>query len=387
MTLVPKKSLKKNKNGTVTVYTYPNRRRVQRTFATRRLAEDYWINFHLQRQKERVYGERRDNHVLIQDVFKMYRKGVIKSPRSIIRDDWILKRFNDWMGLKKIYYVDQLKKDKVKEYEQHRLNQGVKQRTVNIDLDFLNAALNYAWKMDRIAFNPMGRYPFAPDGHHFEKVPTIKELNAILDSSAASGYYNAFYTALTLGLRAEEICYLQFGDIQGNKVQLKEKTIWEIVKDKKVKRTWAPKWYRQRGGRWIYLDKNYVKDTYLQKILKDGAGSAYCFPDPDYTDGRPLNGNKLYKTFKKIVKKATVKDDSNRDVPIHDHEKINVHTLRHAHVSYMVARAGKDPNVSIPIIMENVGINDFETMRRYTQAVKDLADNLPDPTRFPWQKD
>lgn len=378
MSVLPAKSIKENPNGTWKAEWYVNRRRRQKTFSSHRLASDWLSKKRLESERGEVYDIK--NKIPISDIIDLYKKNVEKSAASIERDGFIRARWLQWLPAAGIRYVSDLSKREIADYERHRRKDKVGQRTINIDIKYLNAALNYAWKIDEIDYNPIAKYPYKREDSNFQRFLTFQEIDAILLQSRQDGLYDAVYTGLTLGLRCEEICFLERSDLKDGQIQLRKKDVWFIHQGKKKNRKWAPKWSRER---WVSLNEEYANDHYIDKIM--GSADGYCFPHRCYDDGRPYTRDFFAKAFRKIVDRARITVNGQQR-PIDNAKEINVHTLRHTHISYMVARVGLDKNINLRNIMENVGIGDLKTLIRYTKVVKNLGKNLPDPTHFPWQK-
>jgi integrase len=363
---LPPKSVTVNPDGSAIAKVYINGRRHQKKLSTRKLAEDWLAKQKLELERDEIYG--RGDRILFSTLVSQYRKEKTKAKSSTDRDKYILDRVLPWFKKNDVEYVADITKGLMSEYEGHRRTAGVIQRTINIDIKQTAAILNHALKRDRIKYNPLAAYPYQSDAAPFARVLSSKEIDALL--GACRGFENMMiYTALTLGMRNEEVIYLEFSDVKNNIVHLGKKMVWDINKGK---REWNPKWGRER---WTPLNKEYVNDELLIKFFS-GKKSGYCFPNPRYKDGRPMDRSR----FLKIVKRAALK------AKIKDWREINAHTLRHTHISFMVARVGLDKSITIRHIMDYVGINDYKTLMGYTKAVKGLSSNLPDPTRFPWQK-
>ena len=331
----------------------------------------------LRRERERVHGK--ENNIPLQDLIEDYRKDVKKSDNSNARDKLILERWNKFFKNNRIKYVSDLDKKVIKKYERLRLEdivpgdegKTISQRTANIDIKLLNAVLNHAWKYDAIAYNPIAKYPYAKESPSLQRYLRINEIEAILEEARRRELFDIFYAILTLGMRAEEACFLQYGDIEHKTVaHIRPKRVWFFNDSgKRVVEDWAPKWNKERR---TDFGKNYIDDDYLQEALSRGKSDEYCFPRPD-RKGQPFTRHTLYDAFSAIARATKILD-------------ANIHTLRHTHISYMVARIGLDKRITFPAIMDNVGISDLKTLMGYTKTVKGLAQTWKDPLKFPWQK-
>lgn len=376
-------AIRENKTGSFTAIWYVNRRPKEKTFSTRRLAEDFLDHIRLKKERDEVYGSRA-NDVKISDLMQQYLQEVRKAPKTKINTIAALNRWEAWFDQKKIRKVYDLNKAVIREYENYRASDNIRkknngktslqpitQRTVNIDIRTMIALLNHAWRYDRIDFNPIAKYPLSPEKKKFDRYLSLSEIKKILEKSREFGLYDIIYAFLTLGLRSEEACFLRHSDAKDGHIYLGSKKVWRTNHGTKETLSWTPKWGKER---WVYYDENYANDHYLKNLFEQKK-NGYVFPHAQYSDGRPWRPDVLRTKFKKACVDARI------DRP----DEITIHSLRHTHISYAVARVGKDPNISIPLIMENVGHRDLKTLQGYMKAVKSLAKNLPDPKRFPWQ--
>jgi len=351
----------KNPSGTFTAVYYVNRRPRQETFLTYKNAELFLMKKTLERESRVIHGP--TNEAGLDELIEDYLAEVKKSKASQERDRYILPKLKAWLLKYGVTTVNHINKDIISRYDSYR-TKSVSQRTVNIEIRLLSAILNHAWKNDRIASNPIGNYKYKADEKPFPRWLTAQEINAILEKAKEYDCFPIFYAFLTCGLRLTEATYLQGSNIEGNLIHIKGKVV--------NGEAWNPKWNRER---WIELGKDYLDDKYLLKYLKSVNNDAFCFTHRHYQDSRKYPERTVQKLFKTILRSAKIRNI----------EEISVHTLRHTHVSYAVARVGLDKRFSLRTIMENVGIGDYETLLRYSQAVRGLTENLPHPKRFPWQ--
>jgi len=365
-------NIKKTATGRYQVITYVNREKKKQSFDTIQSALDF-NNFKKSEKIKKAFlgdADERNNAVSITELIEQYKEEVKKSPDSIKRDNYILPRIVSWLSKHKAKYASHITKSLISKYESFLKNPRRVQRTINIDIKLISAILNHAVKMDRIAYNPLSNYPYKPETATFKRILTAKEIKKIFKVCTPLEDM-LIYTALMTGMRSSELCYLQKTDIKNRIIHLKEKMIWEKIKNKKVKRIWSPKWGQER---FISLGKDYLYDEYLHGILK--TSKDYCFPNPSFDDGRPMNKDRIYRRIKNIINKSKINKP----------EEITPHSFKHTHVSYMMARLAKDPKLSIPLIMESSGDNDLKTINRYMKAVKNLSAELKDPTKMPWQR-
>lgn len=353
MSIIPAKSIQKNPNGTFTAFYYVNRRRRQKTFSSKRLAEDFLLKQRLDREKDEIYGK--SNDVSIIPLIKEYRREVKKSHNSMKRDDLIEERVVRWLNERSVSKVSHLNKSVFAGYEKWRGD--VSYRTIEIDMKFLVAALNHAWRYDKIAFNPLAKYRYKSMPPPFSRFLELEEIQSLLKAAKAIGIHDIIYCSLTCGMRSEELCFLESSDYKGGMIHLRKKTI--DLPDGRAE--WEPKWGKER---WTDLGRDYANDKYLQRIFKQSSGLVFT------NKGKMFTRDALHHRVKKACKESGITRYS----------EINVHTLRHTHITYAVARG-----INLRTIMGNVGINDFSTLLRYTQAVRNLGRNLPSKKRFPWQ--
>lgn len=330
-------SIKSNISGSYTAVFYDKRRRRRKTFTTHKLAEMFLSKKRLEKENDFVFG--RTNKLGVEQLFKDYLSEVKKSAESVERDKHILRRWKEFLSYFNIKSVSQINKGLIADYEKRRKEDGVCQRTVNIDLRFLDAAINHALKFDRIAFNPIAKYPYKPDNKPFGRYLTAQEIELLLVNSGS--HFDAIYTLLATGMRTSELCNLEGKDVKDGIIHIRPKKIKGVL--------WSPKWGRER----FITINDYVKDSYINSVL-DKQGLIF----PEYHQSRDL----LYKTLKRIIMKSGIEKP----------QEVCTHTLRHTHISHMVAN-----NVNLRLIMSNVGINDFKTLLRYTQAVPVSNNGLP----------
>lgn len=351
--------IKPTKTGRYQAVWYEDRKPKQRTFSTRRLAQDHIAHMRLQKERKVVYGP--DNRIPLLTVIEQYCKEKDRCPAIKERDIVLFDRWKVWFAQKNIKFVNQINKGKIREYESSRV--GVSQRTINIDIKTLAAALNHAVRYDRATFNPLAQYPYKPDKSSFQRFLTAEEIDLILHHSGPER--DILYTMLTMGLRSQEACFLRYCDVKNNMVHIGKKTISvnrEIIQ-------WVPKWKKER---YSSFDADYANDDFLKSRLGGRADKEFCFLRPN---GEVYDRHYLHFRFKRILKAAGILYP----------EELKPHTMRHTHVSYMAARVSCDPKITIPIVMANVGIGDLKTFLVYMQVVRNLGKNLPDPLSFPWQ--
>ena len=326
-------AIQETDSGMFKAVWYVNRRRRTKTFSTGKLAESFIARRRIEKEQNAVFGI--TNDALLKDIVAQYRNEISKSDNSIARDNFILSRLSRFFTISRVFKVNQVSKGLISEYEIWRRKQGVCQRTINIDLKLLDAILNHAWKLDRIQYNPIAKYPYKKEVNHFTRFLTPEEVTAILDN--AGDFKDAFYALLATGMRNSELCFLQYSDIEGRSIHIR------------TKQGFNPKWGRER---WVSLGEDYANDSYLLRRLK-GKPKDYCFP------AAGQDRMKLYKALKTAVKRARL-----------NAKGINIHLLRHTHISYMVA-----DGVNLRSIMDNVGINDYKTLLRYSQALRGQLKN------------
>lgn len=351
-------------------------KRQRKAFHTVLLAQKWLNKKNSENDKQKYLG--REYSVLFIDLLEYYKREVKKSMHSLARDKYIYKRILPWIKSNNIQYVNQITKPIIAQYEAYRsqfktlTNKNISARTINIDIRLISAILSHNVKMDRIPYNPLANYPYKSEFKPFGRFLKIDEVLKILNAADKEEFL-ILYTLLTTGIRSEECCYLQFSDVNNGTIHIRPKLIWEIIDGKKTTRNWSPKWGKER---FISIDKDYLDDKFLLNFFEKNNNNEYCFKQPGYNDGRSMNRNSFYKRVKKVILRSGI-DNA---------KEITPHTLKHTHISYLVSRIGKDIRLSLPLIMDCVGDNDFKTLKRYTQAVRNLSKNLPNPNKLPWQK-
>ena len=138
---------------------------------------------------------------------------------------------------------------------------------------------------------------------------------------------------------------------------------------------------------YMVLDDSTISNLELVHNILDRTKNRTLFSVINYTK-TPMGRRTLEKNlYQPLLKKIEIENRLEyveffvNSIDITNQSEITPHTLRHTHISYMVARG-----LNLRTIMDAVGIDDYRTLLIYSQAVKNLKKNLPDPSRLPWQK-
>jgi integrase len=252
-----------------------------------------------------------------------------KAPASFYRDEVALRNFRTITGYNKLSEVTPRSLEK---YKQTRLKM-VSKRTVNLEITMLKAMLNKMVELEVIPKNPIKNVKKirGPESKTLEFL-TNEEIAAILKELTPT-YYPVIYTFLKTGLRKSELVYLEWGDIDFDKKQLRV-----VNKVAHPTKSYKP--------RYIPMDKKLVE--VLRSIKK--AKSPYVF----ITARETMRKNNLITNLKRTAKKAGIK------------KNVTIHMLRHTYASHLVM-AGVD----LATVKALLGHADIHTTMRYAHLAPD----------------
>ncbi len=252
-----------------------------------------------------------------------------KAPASYQRDEVALRNFVSVTGYKKL---SDLTPRSIEKYKQTRL-ETMSKRTVNLEITMLKAMLNKMVELGAIPENPIKSVKKirGPESKTLEFL-TREEIDLLLPALSPA-YYPVIYTFLKTGLRKNELVYLEWADIDFDKMLIR-------VVNKKAHPT---KSYKPR---YIPMDKKLAE---LLKSIKR-TKSSYVF----VTGRETLRKNNLITNLKRAAKKAGIR------------KNVTVHMLRHTYASHLVM-AGVD----LPTVKTLLGHADIHTTMRYAHLAPD----------------
>jgi len=324
----------------------------KKSFPTMRLASLFESKKELDTAEEGIFGKNINDEVTIETLIKEHREQKQKKENSKLRDDFSLSKILEYLNKIGIKYLSDLTKQHIRSYETERLKTAT-QRTANIDIITLQAVLNFAVDNDRILYSPIKNFKKTKITKKEKRFLYPDEIELILDNCPSSEDRDMIYMILTMGLRISEVLNFQKSDYKNGIAHIR------------IKETWSPKWDKERK---ISIDADYCNDKKIPKIFKrpkKQSGLIFTNESEDL-----LNRSTIRNRFDRIVVKAGINKP----------KEITLHTLRHTHISYAVARG-----INLRTIMENVGISSYEVLLGYSHTVKGLDKNIPDKSKFPWQ--
>lgn len=314
-------------------------RKVPGGITNRQLAQQFENNLKLRMLKGEIGigGTDPDLHSLVQEYLKYSRTN--KAPASWRRDELALRTFITITGHQKL---SDLTPRSIEHYKHKRLEM-VSKRTVNLEITMLKAMLNKMVQLEVIPENPIKAAAVirGPVSKTLEFL-TGKEVDSLL-ASLTPTYYPIIYTFLKTGLRKSELIYLEWDDVNFDKMQIR-------VVNKQAHTT---KSYRPR---YIPMDKKLVE---ILKSLKP-TKNPYVFVTARDTQ----RNNNLITNLKRAARRAGIK------------KNVTVHMLRHTYASHLVM-AGVD----LVTVKELLGHADIHTTLRYAHLapdhLKEAAAKLP----------
>src|SRR3972149_8993046 len=128
--------------------------------------------------------------------------------KSWDRDMYAVKRLIPFLGS---YRLKDISPILIEKYKLER-KQGVSNRTVNIELSLLRRMLNLAVSWDKCESNPVSKVKFFKEAPPKERILTLEEEKALLESSP-SHLKPVLITALNTGMRYGELLDLTWNDV------------------------------------------------------------------------------------------------------------------------------------------------------------------------------
>jgi integrase len=293
------------------------------------LAQQYTNDLKLKMLKGEIGITRNDYDLksLVQEYLQFSKTN--KAPASFYRDEVALRNFLTITGYNKLSEVTPRSLEK---YKQTRLKM-VSKRTVNLEITMLKAMLNKMVELEAIPKNPIKSVKKirGPESKTLEFL-TNDEIAALFQELTPT-YYPVIYTFLKTGLRKSELVYLEWGDIDFDKKQIRV-----VNKVAHPTKSYKP--------RYIPMDNKLIEVLRAIKKMK----SPYVF----ITARDTLRKNNLITNLKRTAKKAAIK------------KNVTIHMLRHTYASHLVM-AGVD----LATVKALLGHADIHTTMRYAHLAPD----------------
>jgi integrase len=304
-------------------------RKVPAGVANREVAQQYENNLKLKMLKGEIGISRvnPDLEDLVQEYLRYSETN--KAPASRRRDGQALRNFLEVTGFTKLNDVTPRG---VEKFKHDRLKKASK-RTVNLEVTMAKAMFNKLVELGVIPENPIkaGKKIRGPESKTLEFL-TRDEIDVLLPTLSPV-YYPIIYTFLKTGLRKNELVYLEWEDVDFDKMLIR-------VVNKKAHPT------KSYQPRYIPMDRK------LAGLLKSiqRTKSSYVF----VTGRETLRKNNLITNLKRAAKKAGIR------------KNVTVHMLRHTYASHLVM-AGVD----LPTVKALLGHADIHTTMRYAHLAPD----------------
>jgi len=261
-----------------------------------------------------------DSKTLVKTCILAWKNWLISRDRSgnyIKRIDVALKNIYPFLEKNNITTVAQLNKQKIDSYFQFRKKQGAKQQTIINEFRNIHAALNWSLSRDMITNNRLAKYKPEPPKHIIPETPNPRELQKIFNNLPNNDARKIFYFILAVGSRFSETAAAKVDDVE-NKIL---------------------KFHRE-------TKKGYIRYVKIPKMP---------FPFP--------KAGLLFSNHKKKWSNRLLLKYIHNSCIISKVNRINIHTLRHAHATYSLAIGG--PGNSLQEIIVRCGWKSLDMLTRY----------------------
>ncbi|MFC1967418.1 tyrosine-type recombinase/integrase [Chloroflexota bacterium] len=335
-----------------------------------------------------VKGTKRDAERKLRDVLHTMDKGIYLEPNKVSLGEWLRQWLNDYVS---IHTTDrtqesyssiverhlvpalgairlvELQPQHIQRYYAKALSEGradgtggLSARSVVYHHRILSKALDYAVKMNMVVRNVLSVVDPPRVARTQMATLNAEEVVKFLDAAKDTDYFVMFATLLYTGLRRGELLALKWRNLDLDKGSLiVTETAYKLGNGQYVIK--EPKTAHSRrtvslSPALIALLKEYRADQELLRIQL-GLG----LTDNDFVfirhDGSPINPNAVTLAFKRVLKKAGLKN-------------IRLHDLRHTHATLML-KAGEHPKiVSERLGHSNIGI----TLDTYSHVLPGLQE-------------
>ncbi len=315
------------------------------------------------RQKSQtVKGTKRDAQRTLREVLLSVEQGSYVKPNKVTLGEWLTQWLRDYASMNttdrtqesyastvgrhlipslgKVMLAD-LQPQHIKSYYAEKLSKGradgkggLSARSVVYHHRILSKALDYAVKMGVVVRNVAGLVQ--PPRVKRVRMNTLstEEVTRFLEAAKETDYYVYFATLLYTGLRRGELLALRWRNLDLVKGMLTVvETAYKLGNGDYIIK--EPKTAQSRRTISLPLSLVELFKVYRidQELLRIQLGVSLNVDDFVFIrpDGRPINPNAVTLAFRRIIKKAGLKD-------------IRIHDLRHTHATLML-KAGVNPKV------------------------------------------
>lgn len=174
------------------------------------------------------------------------------------------------------------------------------------------------------------------------QIPSLKEVNSILNSLDNLKHKTALITIYALGLRSGELINLKITDLDGDRNQI-------FISNAKGR--------KDRVVPFPESLKLLLRDYYTKY-----KPTVYLFNGRDH---KQYTATSLRKVFNKACIKAGIQ------------KNLTLHSLRHAYATHLM-----DRGTDVRVIKELLGHNNLNTTLIYTHVTKKTLDKIPSPLDF-----
>ena len=221
----------------------------------------------------------------------------------------------------------------VERFKCHRMKEGVKPITVNVQLRHLRASFNEAVRLRLIPESPFSGFKFLPVDPNEAAFVSESDLRRLITVIEDLEFRNLVLVTFVMAFRRGEVINLRWADIDFNTGYVHIRSHGK---------------FRTKGGKKRSIPLNGWVAKYLLQKPRIGE---YVFSQPD---GRPFVGDPVTRRFKRKVRKAGLDD------------AIHFHSLRHGGLSWMSAQG-----MPLAFVQRIAG----HSTLRITQAYTHVEDN------------
>jgi integrase len=286
--------------------------------------------------------------------FELFVKGKRKSraDKTAARHEQIMREFIEFLGPRAKLNIAAITSRDIADFRDHRHSLGLAPSTVNLDVVFVSAAFNAAWKQGHISHNPCLAIEPLRDKPQRKGVFSPEQVAALV-KVAEGDWKGAIRVLFFTGMRLSDACNLRWQNID-----LVSKTI---------------RFQPRKGGGEVVTVIHEALQNHLLALPTAKSDEEFVFPTL-----AERNSSTLSADFRKLMQRARIEQrvirergKSGRTV-----NALSAHSLRHS-FSSILANAG----VSEERRMALVGHRERDTHQRYShhelQALRDAISVLP----------
>jgi len=270
------------------------------------------------------------------------------SPATIKRYRAIIDNFKNFLkqNYPTLTKISQLNCKVFEEYKPYRQKQKAMPKTINMELQTIQAMFKYAIKLKYANSNPLSEIEKLKVIKGEEKRFLSKDECSKLLSNCGDWLYPIFYTFLHTGMRKQELMNLEWRDVDLDRkiIRIKAKAIWTPKTSERV----------------IPINDNHVK--LLHEYKEKTRNGRLVFHDGK---GGIIPKGKLRKKLKQITKKLGFPDVT------------MLHTLRHTYASHLIM-SGAD----LPTVKELLGHSDINTTMIYSHLTQEHLKKAVEKLKF-----